>query len=136
MPGEPAAPPSRLRKNRKRLLGGAATLVVIGLTFVFVLPRIADYRDVWEVVKGLSWEDGLLLAGATVLNLATFPPPWMAALPGLRYRDAMALTQASTALSLVSPAGAAVGMAASYSMLRSWRFGAPEVALAVAVTGV
>jgi uncharacterized protein (TIRG00374 family) len=27
-------------------------------------------------------------------------------------------------------------MAASYSMLRSWRFGAPEVALAVAVTGV
>ena len=129
-------PPGRLRRNRKRLLGGAATLVVIGLTFAFVLPRIADYRDVWEVVKGLSWEDGLLLAGATILNLATFPPPWMAALPGLRYRDAMALTQASTALSLVSPAGAAVGMAASYSMLRSWRFGAPEVALAVAVTGV
>jgi uncharacterized protein (TIRG00374 family) len=36
----------------------------------------------------------------------------------------------------VSPAGAAVGMAASYSMLRSWSFGAAPVGLAVAITGV
>jgi uncharacterized protein (TIRG00374 family) len=46
------------------------------------------------------------------------------------------MTQASTALSIVSPAGAAVGMAASYSMLRSWRFAAGAVALAVAVAGL
>jgi uncharacterized protein (TIRG00374 family) len=48
----------------------------------------------------------------------------------------MAMTQASTALSMVSPAGAAVGMAASYSMLRSWGFHSSPVALAVAVTGI
>ena len=71
-----------------------------------------------------------------VLNLATFPPPWMAALPGLGFREAMAMTQASTALSIVSPAGAAVGMAASYSMLRSWRFESAAVGLAVAITGI
>jgi uncharacterized protein (TIRG00374 family) len=110
--------------------------VIVGLTFAFVLPRIADYRDVWGVLEGLGWQDWLVLAGATVLNLVTFPPPWMVALPGLRYREGMAMTQASTALSLISPAGAAVGMGASYSMLRSWRFEAPQVALAVAVTGV
>ena len=46
------------------------------------------------------------------------------------------MTQASTALSIVSPAGAAVGMAASYSMLRSWRFGAGAVGLAVAIAGI
>ena len=136
MPDEPAAPRGRLTRNRKRLLGGAATVVVVAAVFAFVLPRIADYRDVWDVVKGLSWQDGLILAGATVLNLSTFPPPWMIALPGLGYRDGMAMTQASTALSMVSPAGAAVGMAASYSMLRSWRFEGRAVGLAVAVTGV
>jgi putative heme transporter len=136
MSAEPPAPRGRLGRNRKRLLGGAASVVVVGAVFVFLLPRIADYRDVWEVVRDLSWQDGLVLAGATVLNLVTFPPPWMAALPGLRYREGMAMTQASTALSLVSPAGAAVGMAASYSMLRSWRFERRPVALAVAVTGV
>jgi uncharacterized protein (TIRG00374 family) len=138
MAAEPEPPASRRRfgRNQRRLLGGAATVVVVGAVFAFVLPRIADYRDVWDVVQELSWQDGLLLAGATLLNLATFPPPWLVALPGLGYREGMAMTQASTALSLVSPAGAAVGMAASYSMLRSSGFDGRSVALAVAVTGI
>ncbi len=125
-----------LTKNHKRMLGAAGSIAVVVLVFVFVLPRIADYREVLDVVRGLGWEDWLVLAGAVVLNLATFPPPWMAALPGLGFREAMAMTQASTALSIVSPAGAAVGMAASYSMLRSWRFGAAAVGLAVAIAGI
>ncbi|MEP7225462.1 MAG: lysylphosphatidylglycerol synthase transmembrane domain-containing protein [Actinomycetota bacterium] len=131
-----AVPQVGWRKHRKRMLGGVATAVIVGAVFVFVLPRIADYRDVWEVIKGLSWQDGLLLLGATVLNIATFPPSWMAALPGLGFRQALVMTQASTALSMVTPAGAAVGMAGSYSMLRSWGFGPAPTALAVAVTGV
>jgi uncharacterized protein (TIRG00374 family) len=125
-----------LTKSHKRMLGAVGSIAVVVLVFVFVLPRIADYREVFEVVRGLDWQDWLLLSGAVVLNLATFPPPWMAALPGLRFREAMAMTQASTALSIVSPAGAAVGMAASYSMLRAWKFGAAAVGLAVAVTGI
>jgi uncharacterized protein (TIRG00374 family) len=126
----------RLTKTHTRLLGAAGSIVVVVLVFVFVLPQIASYRDVLDVVRTLDWQDWLLLAGAVVLNLATFPPPWMAALPGLGFRQALVMTQASTALSIVSPAGAAVGMAASYSMLRSWRFAAGSVALAVAVAGI
>jgi uncharacterized protein (TIRG00374 family) len=126
----------RLTKTHTRLLGAAGSVVVVVLVFVFVLPQIASYRDVLDVVRTLGWQDWLLLAGAVVLNLATFPPPWMAALPGLGFRQALVMTQASTALSIVSPAGAAVGMAASYSMLRSWRFAAGAVALAVAVAGL
>jgi len=126
----------RLTKTHKRLLGGGATLVVVVAVFVFFLPRIADYRDVFDVLRGLDWQDLVLLLAATLLNLSTFPPPWMVSLPGLGYRQAMAMTQASTALSIVSPAGAAVGMAGSYSMLRSWGFERASVGLAVAVTGV
>jgi uncharacterized protein (TIRG00374 family) len=118
------------------MLGAAGSIAVVVLVFAFVLPRIADYRDVFDVLRDLSWQDYVLLAGAVVLNLATFPPPWMASLPGLGYRDGMVMTQASTALSIVSPAGAAVGMAASYSMLRSWKFPPAAVGLAVAVTGI
>jgi len=136
MPDGTAAPRGGWRRHRKRILGGVATAVIVGAVFVFVLPRIADYRDVWDVMKGLGWQDGLLLAGATVLNIATFPPSWMAALPGLGYRQALVMTQASTALSMVTPAGAAVGMAGSYSMLRSWGFSSGSSALAVAVSGV
>jgi putative heme transporter len=125
-----------LTKNHRRMLGAAGSIAVVVLVFVFVLPQIADYREVLDVVRGLDWQDWLVLAGAVLLNLATFPPPWMAALPGLGFREAMAMTQASTALSIISPAGAAVGMAASYSMLRSWKFSAGAVGLAVAIAGI
>lgn len=131
-----AARRRRLTKTHKRLLGAGATLVVVVAVFVFFLPRIADYRDVFDVLRDLRWQDLVLLLAATLLNLSTFPPPWMVSLPGLGYRQGMAMTQASTALSIVSPAGAAVGMAGSYSMLRSWGFPSGAVGLAVAVTGI
>ena len=118
------------------MLGGGVAVAVVVATFVFVLPRIADYRDVWGVVKTLSWTDVALLVGATLLNLATFAPPWMAALPGLRFRQAFVVTQASTASTYVAPAGIAVGMALSFAMLRAWGFASSAVGLAVAVTGV
>ena len=129
--------PGRRRRFTKRhvLVTGAGIAIVVA-TFVFVLPRIADYRDVWGAVTTLSWTDVGLLLGATLLNLATFAPPWMAALPGLRFRQAFVVTQASTASTYVAPAGVAVGMALSFAMLRAWGFASPAVGLAVALTGV
>jgi uncharacterized protein (TIRG00374 family) len=123
-------------RRRGRLLGIAISVVLVGAVFAFILPRIADYGDVWDVLQGLSGGDVAVIAAATLLNLVTFAPPWMAALPGLGLRQALAVTQASTALSIVSPAGAAVGMAGSYTLLRSWGFSRSSVGLAVAVTGV
>ena len=62
----------RLTRTHKRLLGGAGSMAVVVAVFVFVLPQFANYRDVLDVVRGLGWQDWLLLAGAVVLNLATF----------------------------------------------------------------
>jgi uncharacterized protein (TIRG00374 family) len=126
----------RRRFTGRHALGTGLAILVVVATFAFVLPRIADYRDVWGVVKTLSWTDVALLAGATGLNLLTFAPPWMAALPGLRFPQAFVVTQASTASTYVAPAGVAVGMALSFAMLRAWGFGSAAVGLAVAVTGV
>ena len=85
-------------------------IAVVAATFVFVLPRIADYGEVWSVVKKLSWQQIAALVGATALNLVTFAPPWMVALPGLGFRRAFVLTQASTASTYIAPGGAAVGV--------------------------
>jgi putative heme transporter len=76
------------------------------------------------------------LAGVTVLNLATFAPPWQVTLPGLRFWPALFMSQASTALSIVMPAGAAVGLAGSYGLLRSLGFQAREVARGLTLTGL
>lgn len=126
----------RRRFPTRKVVSAGVGIAVVVATFAFVLPKIADYRDVWDVVATLSWKDVALLGGATLLNLVTFAPPWMAALPGLRFRQAFVVTQASTASTYVAPGGVAVGMALSFAMLRAWGFGTPAVSLAVAVTGV
>jgi putative heme transporter len=97
-------------------------IAVVAATFAFVLPQIADYGEVWGVIKGLSLKQIVALLLATLLNLATFAPPWMAALPRLGFRRAFVVTQASTASTYIAPGGAAVGVALSYAMLRGWGF--------------
>ena len=111
-------------------------IAVVAAVFAFVLPRIADYGEVWGVVERLSWKQIVAFLVATLLNLATFAPPWMAALPQLGFRRAFVVTQASTASTYLAPGGAAVGLALSYAMLRGWGLPAHSVALAAALTGI
>jgi len=124
------------RTGRARIIATVASLLIIAGVFAFALPRIANYGEVWGVVKTLSWQWLVALVIATILNIATYAPPLVAALPGLRYLHAARVTLASTALSMVAPGGAAVGMATSFAMLRAWGFSGRPVGLAVVVTGV
>jgi putative heme transporter len=120
----------------KQIALGALGLAVVVVTFAVVLPRIASYADVWEVVKELDTAWLLALGAAVVVNVVTYAPPWMVALPGLRFRQALPFTQASTALTYVAPGGGIVGMAGSYGLLRMWGFGSSDVARAVTLTGI
>ena len=93
---------------RKRFLVGAAGLVLVVATFAYLLPTIADYRDVWEQVRELSWEWGVALVGVAALNVVTFAPPWQLALPGLGFvcalgvgADEVSTVEAFAAWSLV-----------------------------------
>ena len=120
----------------KRLLLGAASLAIVVATFVYFLPTIANYGQVWGVVKDLSWQQILLLLAATAINLVTFAPPWMVALPGLSFMQALTVTQASTALSIVVPGGIAAGVAGSYGILRKWGYALNDVTRAITLTGL
>ncbi|MDP9258890.1 MAG: YbhN family protein [Actinomycetota bacterium] len=122
----------RVRANAGRAI---AIALVVGV-FAFVLPRVADYGEVWEVVSGLSARGIAGLVTAAVVNLATFGPPWMAALPGLSFLRSLVLSQASTAAASVLPGGDAVGIALSYSMLRRWGFSVEQVTVGSAATTV
>jgi putative heme transporter len=125
--------------NRRLIRHGVSALVgivIVVATFAFILPRIADYGQVWHQIAALDWPQILALGAATLVSLLAFAPPMMAALPRLRFRQAFVVTQASAASSYVLPGGPAVGMATSFAMLRGWGFTAAAVTLAVAVTGV
>ena len=120
----------------KRVLLGLLGAVLVVATFAYFLPKIADYRDVWEVVKALSWQWIAALLAATAVNILTFAPPWLVLLPGLRLWPALMMTQATTALSIVVPAGAAVGIASAYGVLRRLGFAPSAVARSVTLVSV
>ena len=126
----------RKRTGWSRWVMIAVSVATIALTFAFVLPHIADYQQVWEVLKGLSWPWIAGLAGAAAINVATFGPPWMAALPGLSYLHSSRVTLASTAVSVVAPGGGPAGRAASFGMRKAWGFEGRPVGLAVTVTSI
>jgi len=120
----------------KRALLAVGSAAIIVATFFYFLPTIANYGQVWGVVKELSWPWIGALLGATAINLVTFAPPWMVALPGLSFMQAFTVTQASTALSIVVPGGIAAGVAGSYGILRRWGFPVRDIARAVTLTGL
>jgi len=111
-------------------------LAVVVVTFVVVLPKIANYHDVWRILQDLTWPQIGALAAATVLNLVTFAPAWMVTLPGLRFWRAFAVTQASTASTYIAPGGAGVGFALAFAVLRTWGFSGSAIALAATLTSV
>ena len=123
-------------KDRRRLLTRVAGIAVVVVAFVIVLPRVANYREVWDEVKGLDATAIAVLVVATLVNLATMGPPLMSVLPGLGYWRAFVVSQASTASTYVAPGGAAVGIAAMLVLLRRWGFRTSAVGLAVALTGL
>ena len=126
----------RRRTGKRRLVMMVVSVALVVAVFALALPKIANYRDVWNVISALSWPWIAALLVASSLDIATYGPPWVASLPGLSYLHATRVTLASTALAMVAPGGAAVGIATSFAMLKAWGFRGRPVGLAVAVTGV
>ncbi|MDX6561326.1 MAG: putative heme transporter [Gaiellales bacterium] len=129
MAGRPAA-------RAKAYAGRGLVIAFVVGVFAFVLPRVADYGEVWDAITSLSSGGTAALLVVALINLATFAPPWIAALPGLSFTHALVMSQASTAAAGVLPGGDAVGMGISYAMLRRWGFTVEQVTVATAATAV
>lgn len=121
---------------RRRVLVVAAGVALVAVAFVWFLPTLAGYGDVRDVLRDISWKWLLALLVAVVASIATYAPPWMVALPGLRFLQALQVALASTALAMVAPGGGAAGLGASFATLRSSGFERRSVGRAVAVVAV
>ena len=103
-------------------MGPAFGLIVVLAIFLAILPQIASYEAVWDAAVNLGLSDWGLIFLAVAANVATSGPPWMAAVPGLSYRQAMLMTQTTTLFTTVLPLGEAVGIATQVKMLSGWKF--------------
>ena len=136
----PGSPEVRGGSSRRRKIIRSIQIVVsLGLVvgiFVGILPRIADYSSVWRTIQALTWLEILTLVGVTILNIVTYWPQTVAAMPGLTLGQAAVNIQSSTTIANTLPLGGALATGVSFTMFRSWGFRTSEIALATIVTGV
>lgn len=131
-PAEPVPPsPSRA----KRLLQAVISLA-IGWALLFgVLPRLADLNEVWTAVRSLTFLQTAVLIGIAVWNLLGYQLVMMAALPGLRLRQAFLTGQIAAAVTNTVPAGSVVGIGVTYAVLSSFGHRAASIAMAAVLSG-
>ncbi len=112
------------------------TLAVLVAVFLGVLPRFADYSEVWPILSDLAIGEIALLLGLALWFLAAYWLVLMAVLPTLRWREAAVNQLAGTAVSNTVPAGGAVAVGVNYSMYLSWGFAPEQVWAGLLTAGV
>jgi uncharacterized membrane protein YbhN (UPF0104 family) len=126
--------------KRKITLGKAISFVVgvalVVLIFTVAIPRFADYHEVWAAMKTLTPIEFWSLMAAMVFNLYTYWLANQAALIGLSLKKSAVVTQTSTTVANTMPAGGALAIGISATMLNSWGFTANEITLYVGVSGI
>jgi uncharacterized membrane protein YbhN (UPF0104 family) len=120
----------------KRIVQAIISIAVVVGIFVGVMPQIADYSEVWATIRSLTWLEATTLALVALWNLATYWFVMVAALPGMRLREAAVVNQSSTAVANTLPGGGALGVGVTVAMLTSWGFPVSAIARSTLVTGI
>jgi uncharacterized protein (TIRG00374 family) len=97
---------------------------------------MADFGEVWDAIRTLTWLETASLLVVAGWNLMTYQLIIMAALPGLTLLRAFVVGQISTAVTNTLPGGSAIGVGVTYAMFSSFGFGSGSIAIASVVTGV
>jgi putative heme transporter len=125
-----------MRRPRRAVLRSVLGVALAIGVFAAVVPRIASYRSVAHQLEAVSTPWAIAIAAAAALDVLTTGLPWRALLPQLSWVEAIGFTQASTALTMVLPGGAPLGMAISFGLLRRLGVTAGQAGFAVALTGI
>ena len=126
------ASPSRARKTVQAVV----SLVFLVAIFWFVLRQFADLSEVWTAIQSLTWREVITLFALTVWNLITYWIVVVIATPGLTLTQAGVLTQSTTAVANAVPAGGAVAVGLTYTILSSWGYSKSRSTLSIVVTGI
>jgi uncharacterized protein (TIRG00374 family) len=119
-----------------RVVRSVVPLAVVAVVFLYALPRIVDYRDVWAALAGMTWLELSTLGALAVWNLMTYALLEAAARPGLSLGRALTITLTSTTIGNALPAGAALGVGVQTGMYVSYGFAKPDIAVSLMTTGI
>ena len=122
--------------NARKAARLGVSLALVVAIFWFVLPQVADFSKVWAEIRAMTTLELGILAVVAAWNLVTYWMVIVAATPGLTYRQAMVLTESSTAVANTIPGGSAIAVGLTYSMLGSWGFSKSRSTVSLVVSGI
>jgi putative heme transporter len=127
--------PAKKSSPARTTVRALVSLVLVVAIFWYLLKDIS-LAEVWAAITAMTWLELTILGVISVWNLATYAFVWMTVTPGLAFRRAMVMTQATTAITNTVPAGSAIGIGMTYAMLGSWGYSRGRTTIAVLVSGV
>src|SRR5829696_1185132 len=130
------APLATTRRSRTRLVVQAVVSLVLVVAIFYYLRQKFDPAQAWAAITAMTGLELSILGLLSVWNLCTYAFVWMAVTPGLGFRRAMVMTQATTAVANTVPGGSAIGIGMTYGMLGSWGYSRSRSTTAVLVSGV
>lgn len=118
----------------KITLGLGLAVVLLG----WGLPYFAktSWSEVLEVLGTVPWWKAILFTALVVCGLYCYTFVMTGAMPGLSHTRALILNVCGSSVSNLLPGGGAVGLAATYSIAKSWGFSVAAVTTMAVVTGV
>jgi uncharacterized membrane protein YbhN (UPF0104 family) len=137
-PGSPGGDPPRGRPTRRVVLRNVGSLVLGVAILVVVLPRVtgARWSQVADTLGRLHPAQLALLTAIWLAGLWCYSFVLTATVPGLTRAQAVVVNVMGSAVSNLLPFGGAVGLAATFGVLRTWGVPPTTVALSALVTGV
>ena len=139
--GSEGAPSPAGRKHHldpvvRKVLQIAVSLVLLVAIFWYVFQQVADISAVWAALQTLTWREVGVLLVVTGFNLFTYWIVIVTATPGLSFPQAAVVTQSTTAVANSVPAGGAIAVGLTYTILSSWGFSKARATLSIVVTGI
>jgi uncharacterized membrane protein YbhN (UPF0104 family) len=129
-------PRAALKKLVWRVVQILISVVLVVGIFAYAIPKIADYRSVWQAFTNMTWFELTSLVVATAFNLLTYWWQNMTSIPGLGVWQAAVNNQTTTSIANTIPGGGYIAVGVGYTMYRSWGFPTSAIALSALVTGI
>ncbi len=120
----------------RKVLGGVASLVLLVLILVEVVPKFASYSHAWAAMTHLDTWWWVAIGGVALVNQVSGVWPYQAALRGLRLWDGFLVIETTGAIANTVPAGGALAIGMTYKMYSSFGVSAVEISTAIITTGI
>ena len=126
------------RSRRRTAVQAVSGLGLAAVLLVWGLPRVShtSWAAVWQVLGQVPVTTALLLFGGVVVGLYCYTFTLTGSLHGLRHWQALIVNVAGSSVGNLLPGGGAAGLAATYTICRSWGFSRRDISTSAIVTGV